>query len=257
MSKYTDKLEMDCEYVADTIRDGLKRFLGKKNAIIGISGGIDSAVIAALCVNAVGKDKVVCVQMPCGDQSVKDGTILIEHLGLENGVVNIKPIVDVFVKQLYMVDDSKLTNGNIRARVRMTSLYAVAGSCNGMVIGTGNKTEIMLGYFTKYGDGGVDIEPIGDLYKTEVFQLAKYLGLPDCIVNKAPSAELWEGQTDEGEIGMTYAEMDGILRGMETKGLFFDRNALVEKYGSDKVQTIQGKVNGSDHKRNMPKSISL
>ena len=126
-----------------------------------------------------------------------------------------------------------------------------------MVIGTGNKTELMLGYLTKYGDGGCDVEPIGNLYKTEVFELAKHLNIPSCIINKPPSAELWEGQTDEGEIGMTYAEMDGILRGMDTKSLFFDREALVRKYGEQKVAIISKRVMESAHKREMPKSFFI
>jgi NAD+ synthase len=246
---------MDYKDIADKLQNEIKAFLGGKNAIIGISGGIDSAVIAALCVKAVGKNKVIGVQMPYGNQSMKDGSILMNHFGIEDGFVDIKPIVDSFKDALFMIDDNRLVNGNIRARVRMNILYAFAGSANGMVIGTGNKTELMLGYFTKYGDGGCDVEPIGDLYKTEVFELAKYLGIPDCIINKPPSAELWEGQTDEVEIGMTYAEMDSILKGMYTQDTFVEGEELIRKYGEQKVDIIIKRVNESQHKRNMPKTF--
>jgi NH3-dependent NAD+ synthetase len=607
---------VSCKYIAEKIQSELKSFLGNKKAVIGISGGVDSAVIATLCVNAVGKDRVVGVQMPYENQSTKDGTIVMNHLGIEDGVINIKPIVDCFINELFMVDDNRLTNGNVRARIRMTILYAIAGNNNGCVIGTGNKTELMLGYFcyddktraltpdglkdrkqlkkgdtvfslnlktkqleekkvlkvhnfdfdgnlvrgknagidfkvtsnhrmvlqnphnsgdiflekldkylenhihlnipfangwipkiikdklygmdindimylyglfigdgccshykirhklktlklkrnnrsgrfekilnpinkivyynafgvhfcipknnknnawnklttiltkygikwhkasfgiksilsdnklfkifskcgygahnkiipkfllkypsenlqylyqglidsdgdkmgnfytssqqlavqfvelcfkigksaritnikarqsiykgklinsgpsyyvgvcgkiksrtiskhsikeeyyngsvwcpeiedhenliverngyfyfcgnTKYGDGGCDIEPIGNLYKTEVFELAKYLGVPEPIITKSPSAELWGGQTDEGEIGMTYKEMDQILKGMEGTGLFFDRKKLEELYGKEKVDVIDKRVEASSHKREMPKSI--
>jgi NAD+ synthase len=251
---------MDYNKIASDLQNELKYFLGDRNAVIGISGGIDSAVVAALCVNAVGKDRVIGVQMPYGDQSTDDGTILSKHLGICDKIINIKHIVQSFpIPILPSIDQNaainRLTNGNVRARVRMTLLYAYAGSFNGMVIGTGNKTELMLGYFSKYGDGGCDVEAIGALYKTEVFELARYLGIPDSIVNKSPSAELWEGQTDEGEIGMTYEEMDGILMGMETKGIFFDRKSLVEKYGEVKVDIIAKKIRDSEHKRNMPKTL--
>jgi NAD+ synthase len=164
---------MDYEFIVNKLKQDIRFFLKDKNAIIGISGGIDSAVVAALCVEAVGKDRVIGIQMPYGGQSTEDGTILMKHLDIDfgdNSVINIKPIVDTFTKELTMIENTKLTNGNIRARVRMALLYAIAGGSNGMVMGTGNKTEILLGYFTKYGDGGVDVEVIGNLYKTEIFE---------------------------------------------------------------------------------------
>jgi NAD+ synthase len=253
---------MDYEVVVNELKKEIKYFLNDKNAIIGISGGIDSAAVAALCVEAVGKDRVIGIQMPYGNQSTEDGTILMKHLDIDfgdNSVINIKLIVDVFSEELTMIENTKLTNGNIRARVRMSLLYAIAGGSNGMVMGTGNKTEILLGYFTKYGDGGVDVEVIGNLYKTEIFELARYMKLPECIINKAPSAELWEGQTDENEIGMTYKEMDGILRGIE----FIDEygvdisDELISKYGKEKIDILLKKVKDSKHKREMPKSLII
>lgn len=249
---------MNCEKVANTIQTELKNFIGDKNAVIGISGGLDSAVVATLCVNAVGKDKVIGVEMPYGKQSIQDGCTLVKHLDIvkRDYVINIKSTVDGFKSTLWMLPDDKIASGNIRARVRMIILYDFANSMNGLVIGTGNKTELMLGYETKFGDGGCDIEPIGDLYKTEVFELAKYLGVPDCIINKAPSAELWEGQTDEGEIGMSYAEMDGILKEIKNIGVSeLVTKDIFSKYGEKNINNILNRIKNAEHKRNIPKTI--
>jgi len=252
-----DYKQVDFRQIATTLQNGIKEFLGDKNAIIGISGGIDSAVVATLCVNAVGKKRVIGVQMPYGEQSVVDGDILIKHLGIKTEyVIDIKSTINCFKGRLWMLlPDDKLMYGNIRARTRMIILYAFANSHNGLVMGTSNKTEFLLGYFTKFGDGGCDLEPIGDLYKTEIFELAKYLGVPECIINKKPSAELWDGQTDEGEIGMSYAEMDGILKGMDTPSAFYKDKNLEEKYGKGKVEAIVKRITSTEHKRHMPKTL--
>jgi len=246
---------MNFEYVKSTVETQIKRYLGNRKAIVGISGGIDSAVVASLCVNALGRDNVIGIQMPYGEQSTKDGSALLAHLEIKDIIVNIKHIVQSFPLPLLPsidqnADLNRMTNGNVRARVRMTLLYAYAGSFNGMVIGTSNKTEIMLGYFTKYGDGGCDIEPIGDIYKTDVFGLAKILGIPEAIITKKPSAELWEGQTDEGEIGMTYAEIDEMFRAY-LKDEMINLRDFYEKYGRKGEMLIQRYIN-TEHKRRMP-----
>lgn len=250
---------MNCKKVAEYLQDEVAKFMGDRNAIIGISGGIDSAVVAAICVKAIGYDKCYGIEMPYGDQSTSDSTLLIEFLNIQGKArrINIKPAVDAMFKEIAFFPASNkiapknLTNGNARARMRMNVLYAFAAECNGMVIGTGNKTEMLLGYFTKHGDGGVDIEPIADLFKTEVFELAKYYNLPEVLITKAPSAELWEGQTDEKEIGMTYAEMDEML------GTFpIEINKFKAIYG-EKGEKILERVNNSEHKRNLPPTIFL
>ena len=183
---------------------------GMDKAIIGLSGGIDSTVVAYLTVKAIGKENVIGIRLPYNNSGLLDSGLIVEKLGIKTKVIFINEIVDSYIGE----GNDKLRIGNFMARIRMCILYDKAKENNALVIGTTNKTEMELGYFTKYGDGGVDIEPIADLYKTEIFELAKHLGIPDKIINKTPSADLWEGQTDEDELGMEYEYIDKML-GME------------------------------------------
>jgi NAD+ synthase len=188
-----------------------------RSAVVGLSGGIDSAVVARLAVDAVGADRVVGVLLPDAlySDALREETVgYAKALGIRARVVPIGLVVEAIRNSVPGTTDVT-TLGNVGPRVRMTVLYTIARSVDGLVVGTGNKSELLLGYFTKHGDGGVDLLPIGDLYKTEVWELAAQLGLPEAIRTRAPTAGLWEGQTDEGELGLPYASIDRILRGVE------------------------------------------
>uniref|UniRef100_A0A6M3KXE0 Putative NAD+ synthase n=1 Tax=viral metagenome TaxID=1070528 RepID=A0A6M3KXE0_9ZZZZ len=198
----------EVDYIVKEIRNtfNIKKF---NKAVIGISGGIDSAVIANLCVKALGKENVLGFQLPNGTQKdIKDSCLLCSHLGIFNERINIEPTVNSLIKDK---DMTSVRKGNISARIRMIILYDMAAKYNALVVGTGNRTELLLGYFTLHGDGACALEPIGHLYKTEVRQLAKYLKIPKSIITKAPSAGLWEGQTDEKELGYKYEDIDKFL----------------------------------------------
>jgi NAD+ synthase len=225
---------MNYSQTSNNLEKQLRDYVGDGKAIIGISGGIDSAVVSSLCVRALGKENVFGVLMPYGNQDMQDARDLVKFLNVNSEEVNIKKIVDDF----NFLDLNELDKGNVMARIRMTLLYSFANHLEGMVIGTGNKSELEIGYFTKYGDGGVDVEPLGDLYKTEVYELAKYLEIPKRIIGKKPSAGLWENQTDEEELGLTYKQIDMVLKGELNKGEVYE-----------KVQKLR---RNSEHKRNMP-----
>jgi NAD+ synthase len=229
---------------------------GVKGVVIGLSGGIDSAVVTALATKVFSKEHIHCVYMPnclmTNDPELEDARKIAKHLGLTLDIVPIGNAIDELMKSMFVKSVDNVTNGNIHARMRMIVLYIIANSKNYMVLGTGNKSELSIGYFTKYGDGGCDIEPIGDIYKTEVFEVAKYLGLPDFIVNKAPSAGLWPGQTDEGEIGMSYKDLDRILESM-----YIHPSNEVFSYPMKDIMLVQNKIRRSEHKRNMPETCKV
>ncbi len=230
---------MNYKEVVSNLKEQIKNYVGDRKAIIGISGGIDSSVVAALCVEALGKERVFGVLMPYGPQDMEDAYDIISFLGIQNKEINIKKIAD----QFDFLNLNRITRGNVMARTRMIILYTLANQLNGLVVGTGNKSELEIGYFTKYGDGGVDLEPIGDLYKTEVWELAKHLGIPKHIIDKKPSAGLWEGQTDEGEFGMSYNELDAVLRGEINSGDAYERTKKLRF--------------GSEHKKHMPPTFKV
>jgi len=184
---------------------------GAKGIVLGLSGGIDSAVVAALAKAAVGKNNLLVLFMPCDSQpqDLKDAELVAHQLGLKSKLVDLSAIYNNFLKIL--PGAISLARGNLKPRLRMSTLYYFANKLNYLVCGTGNKSELMVGYFTKHGDGGVDILPIADLFKRQVRQLAQELKIPQGIITKAPTAGLWFGQTDEVEMGITYDELDDIL----------------------------------------------
>ena len=221
---------------------------GKEGVVLGLSGGLDSAVTAALCKKALGKDKVLGVIMPCYSfsQDIEDAQLTATTLGIATEYIDLSQVFDNLLEVL--PEGSKISQANLKPRLRMATLYYLASKLNYLVVGTGNKSEFMVGYFTKHGDGAVDIMPLADIYKTEVQELAKQLGIPEEIINKPPSAGLWEGQTDESEMGITYPELDRILKKME-RG---------ENIGSSpEEKLIKGMVDKTAHKRRCPPVCKL
>jgi NAD+ synthase len=186
--------------------------VGFSKAVVGLSGGIDSALSCYLAVEALGAENVLTVRMPyrtSSQESLDHAQLMIDALGVPSKTIEITPMAEPLLEQI--PEDALVRRGNVMARMRMIVLYDQSADFNGLVVGTGNKTEILLGYSTQYGDSACAINPIGDLYKAQVRQLARALGVPDVIVDKAPSADLWVGQTDEDELGFTYDEVDKLL----------------------------------------------
>jgi len=226
---------------------------GAKGVVIGASGGLDSAIVAALAVKALGKRKVLCVILPAPGSDPKDerdARRSCASLGLTPILRPIAPILAGVQEALAGKPDKRVL-GNAKARARMLVLYAEAQVRGYLVCGTGNKSELLTGYFTKWGDGGVDLQPIGDLYKSQVRQLARWLKVPAPIVSKPPSAGLHPGQTDEKDMGLSYAQLDAILRQME---LNHSAEAIVRKTGlpAAMVAKVERMVRTTEHKRRLP-----
>ena len=244
-----DDFEGPREKIVRFIREYVER-AGVSCTVMGLSGGIDSSLVATLACEALGSDRVKGLLMPVDAKkdakNVRDASDLAESLGMSYQLFEIGNAVNTYSS----LNLGKVALGNLMARLRMAAWYGVANSSNGLVLGTGNKSEILIGYFTKYGDGGVDILPIAELYKVNVWGLAKHIGVPDHLVEKIPSAGLWANQTDEGEIGVSYPELDSILY------LRFDKNMEPEAiisagYSEKNVNRILSLASGSQHKRNL------
>ncbi len=241
-------LEISLPYLAEeTIEEFIKSFLTDRKAVIGISGGIDSALVTLLTSRSIENYRIIAVHIPDSEnnpQDEKDARNLCEKLDIELRVVKLDPFIEEF-KKIY---NERKVLGNIKARMRMLILYSIANNENGLVVGSSNKTELLTGYFTKYGDGAADLYPIGDLYKTQVRLLAKKMDLPQEFIDKVPTAGLWKGQTDEEELGIKYELLDRILYGIEQ---FMDDISISNAIGvnADTVKLVRGMVEKTKHKR--------
>jgi len=218
-----------------------------------LSGGIDSAVVAVLCKDALGKDNVSCLFMP--DEATpkadrKHVNDIVKSFNLNCKEIDITSLVQK-ISSVSLKKPDKLALSNIKARTRMILLYEFANMTNSLVCGASNKSELLIGYFTKYGDGGVDFQPLGDLYKTQIYQLSRYLKIPRKIISKPPTAGLWPDQTDEEELGISYEALDRILFGLEHKldVKEIQKIANVRKADVDRINKMRIK---SQHKRRSP-----
>jgi NAD+ synthase len=212
-------MEIDLSINTDLARQILTGFIrseitraGFSKAVIALSGGIDSALSCYLAAEALGAENVLAVRMPYKTSSagsLEHAQLVIDALGVPSLTIPVSEMADALIN--LQPEMSAVRKGNVMARLRMIVIYDQSEAFHGLVVGTGNKTEILLGYTTLYGDAACALNPIGDLYKTQVRQLSRALGIPAAIVDKAPTADLWLGQTDEGELGFTYAEVDRLL----------------------------------------------
>lgn len=226
--------------------------VGIRKAVLGLSGGIDSALVAYLAAEALGPENVhVCI-MPyktSNPESEAHARLAAEQIGIHHQVIEITPMVDAYFS-LFPEADS-MRRGNKMARERMTILYDHSAALPALVLGTSNKTELLLGYGTLYGDMASALNPIGDIYKTQVWQLSEEMGVPRDIIEKQPSADLWAGQTDEQELGFTYREVDKLLYSMVD--LRMSREELVKSgFAPDFIDTVSARIQNSHFKRRLP-----
>jgi NAD+ synthase len=221
---------------------------GGKGVVLGLSGGLDSSVVAVLCQRAFPQN-TLAVLMPCynNKENIEHARLVAEKFSLPTKTVVLDSVFDALLKLLpndkIDAGASRLAQGNLKARLRMLTLYYFANRLKYLVVGAANRDELAVGYFTKYGDGGVDIQPLGSLLKGELKELARFLGVPEAIINKPPSADLWQGQTDEAELGLSYEELDLYLASGEVSAALKKR--------------IESMTRASEHKRQPPPIASF
>lgn len=227
---------------------------GSEGYVLGVSGGLDSAVAATLAVEAVGSDAVTAMILPgtpSDDDNMRDARELSADLEITSRERSIVPVVEQFQKRT-PYEAEQLAIGNTRARTRMVFEYMEANVNDLLVLGTSNKSELLLGYFTKYGDGGVDLRPMADLYKTEMRTDARELDIDETFVEKSPTAELWEGQTDEGELGASYETVDAVLKALVEAERSVEETAERTGVSVEEVRRFQQMRQRSEHKRSPP-----
>lgn len=231
--------------------------MGYQHAVIALSGGIDSALSCYLAVEALGPENVLAVRMPyktSSADSLDHAQLVIAATGIQSLTIPISEMVDPLLARMPEMD--AMRRGNVMARMRMIVIYDQSAAFRGLVIGTGNKTEIMLGYTTLYGDSACGINPLGDLYKTQVRQLSKALNIPQVIIDKAPTADLWQGQTDEGELGYTYAEVDQLLY-LLVDQRYTPEDCIAAGFSEAFVRSVVARVRRNQFKRILPPIAKL
>jgi NAD+ synthase len=242
--------------IGEFIRGQLRQ-AGFDRAVLGLSGGIDSALVAYLTAEAIGAERLLCVLLPyrtSSPASRADAEEVVRRLGCASELVDISPMVDGFFGA--DSDASALRRGNFMARVRMAVLYDRSVTWGGLVVGTGNKTESLIGYTTVFGDNACAFNPVGDLYKSQVRQVAAALGVPESIIRKAPSADLWPGQTDESEAGFSYPELDRLLFWRIDKRRSVDE-VVALGFSREMVERVDRMVAGAEFKRQVPPIAKL
>ncbi|MCX7703714.1 MAG: NAD+ synthase [Planctomycetota bacterium] len=246
---------IDCESVAERCARFIRNFVkraGVKGVVLGLSGGVDSAVVATLSVLALGSNRVVGAILPyktSSPDSREDALFYAGKLRIKTVEFDITPLVDSYFSRVE--DPNRVRIGNFAARMRMAILFDLSKEYDSVVAGTGNRTERLLGYFTLYGDSACALLPIGGLYKTQVWQLARYLEVPDKIVKKTPTADLWKGQTDEGEMGISYKDADLILYHLVDCGRAPDKIVRLG-FEKTKVERVLNLMEKSEFKRRPP-----
>ena len=250
-----NKLDLNLKEVhnelVEFLRENFKK-AGFSKAVLGLSGGIDSALVAYLLRDALGKENVLAIMMPyksSNPDSLNHAKLVIEDLKINSKTIEITDMIDAYFKN--EKEATSLRMGNKMARERMSILFDYSSKENALVVGTSNKTEIYLGYSTQFGDSAYALNPIGDLYKTNIWDLSRYLKIPNELIEKKPSADLWEGQTDEQEMGLTYKEADQVLYRMLEENKTVEE-VLAEGFNKDLVDNIVRRMNRSEYKRRMP-----
>ena len=252
---------LDFERVAKGIEEFIRREVsdaGASGVVLGLSGGLDSSTAAYLAVRALGKDSVLGLLLPdlkiTPPVDVEDARAVADALGIETIYIDISSIHRAYMKHL---KPDRLAEGNLRARIRMCILYYYANLLKRLVLGTGDRSETLIGYFTKYGDGGADIQPLAGLYKTQVRALAAYLGVPKQIVAKRSSPRLWADQEAEDELGLSYEDIDRILYSLFDLKMGVEEASRSLSVPLDKVLSILNRHRATEHKRQLPPSPTL
>lgn len=252
-------LELDFSEVEKRITRFIREYVfnsGAEGIVLGLSGGIDSSTVAALSSRAIGGNHVLGLMLPekenFNQKDIDDATVVAEKFNIKTQVCDMTPVLDCFYESIPIFEQSsRLCKGNIKARTRMIYLYYYANKLNKIMCGSSDKSETMMGYFTKWGDGASDIAPIMDLYKTQVRKLAIHLGIPEELTLKPSTPALWPNQTAENELGIKYETSDLILFGLER---FMQTEEIAKQVGTQKstVETVKNRWLANEHKRRMP-----